>query len=67
MEKSFETDNGVSSEEEDNIEDILSCYESEPKLDASSYTNSKADGSDTKPKTKNVSISQEVQEKDGYL
>ena len=65
MEKLSETDHGSSSEDKDDIEDELRWYESETKLDALSYINSKTDGSDTEPE--DVSVSQEVCVKDGYL
>ena len=67
MGKLSETDHGISSEDEDDIEDELSWYESEPKLDASSYTNSETDRSDTEPEDEDISVSQEVRGKDGYF
>ena len=61
MENYFETDHGISSK------DDMSWYESEPEFDALSDTNSETDGNDTKSKDENVSVSQEIREKDGYL
>ena len=63
----FETDDGISSEDEDCIENELSWYKSEPEIDALSDSNSKTDGSDTESEGKDGSVSQEVQGKDGYL
>ena len=63
----FETDDGISSEDEDCIKDELSWYESESEIDALSDSNSKTDGSDTESEDEDGSVSQEVQGKDGYL
>ena len=67
MENLFETDDGISSEDEDYIEDELSWYESEPEIDALSDSNSETDGSDTESEDEDGFVSQEVQKKDGYL
>ena len=57
IKKLSETDHGISSEDKDDIE-------SKPELDASSYTKSKTDGTDTEPEDEDVSVSQEVGGKD---
>ena len=67
MENLFETDDGISSEDEGCIKDELSWYESDPKIDALSDSNSETDGSDTKSEDEDGSVSKEVQVKDGYL
>ena len=66
MENLFETDDEISNEDEDCIEDELIWYESEPEIDALSDSNSKTDGSDTESEDEDGSVSQEVQGKDGY-
>ena len=65
MENLFETDDGISSEDEDCIEDELSWYESEPEIDALLDSNSKTDGSDTESKTKMVLLVKKFKEKMG--
>ena len=63
----FEIDDKVSSEDEDDFDDELSWYESEPKMDALSDLNSETDGSDTESEDEDCSVCQEVRGKDGYL
>ena len=63
----FEIDDKVSSEGEDDFDDELSWYESEPEMDALSDLNSETDGSDTESEDKYCSVYQEVRGKDGYL
>ena len=67
MESLFETDDEISSEDEDCIEDELSWYESEPEIDALSDSNSETDESDTESEDEDGSVSQEVRGKDGHL
>ena len=67
MEKLFETDHGISSKNENDIEDKVSWYESEPELDAFSYTNNKTDASKTEPEDEDAFVSQEVRGRDRYL
>ena len=50
----FEIDDKVSSEDEDDFDDELNLYESDPEMDALSDLNSETDGSDTELKTKIV-------------
>ena len=63
----FETEDGISSEDEDDFDDELSWYESEPEMEALSDSNSKIDGSDTEYEDEDDSVGQEVRRKDGYL
>ena len=56
----FEIDDKVSSEDEDDFDDELSWYESEPEMDALSDLNSETDGSDTESEDKDCSVCQEV-------
>ena len=63
----FEIDDKVSSEDEDDFDDELSWYESEPEMDALSDLNSETDGSDTESKDEDCSVCQEVRGKYGYL
>ena len=59
--KSFiEIDDKVSSKDEDDFDDELSWYESEPEMDALSDLNSKTDGSDTESENEDCSVCQEV-------
>ena len=67
MKTLFETEERISSEDEDDFDDELSWYESEPEMDALSDSNSETDGSHTKSEDKDDSVSQEVRGKDGYL
>ena len=63
MENLFETDDGISSEDEDCIKDELSWYESEPEIDALSNSNSETDGSDTESEDKDVLLVKKFKEK----
>ena len=63
----FETEDGISSEDEDDFNDELSWYESEPEMEALSDSNSEIDGSDTEYEDEDDSVGQEVRGKDGYL
>ena len=63
----FEIDDKVIGEDEDDFDDELSWYESEPEMDALSNLNSETDGSDTESEDENCSVCQEVRGKDGYL
>ena len=63
MKKLSETDHGISNEGEDDIENKLSWYESEPELNASSYTNIKTDGSDTQPEDKVFLLVKKLEER----
>ena len=63
----FETEDGISSEDEDDFDDELSWYESEPEMEALSDSNSEIDGSDTEYEDEDDSVGQEVRGKDGYL
>ena len=63
----FDIDDKVSSEDEDDFDDELSWYESEPEMDALSDLNSETDGSDTESENEDCSVFQEVRGKDGYL
>ena len=63
----FETEDGISSEDEDDFDDELSWYESEPEMEALSDSNSEIDGSDTEYVDEDDSVGQEVRGKDGYL
>ena len=65
MKTLFETEDGISSE--DDFDDELSWYESEPEMDALSDSNSETDGSHTESEDEDDSVSQEVRGKDGYL
>ena len=56
----FETEDGISSEDEDDFDDELSWYESEPKMEALSDSNSEIDGSDTEYEDEDDSVGQEV-------
>ena len=60
MENLFETNDGISSEDEACIEDELSRYESDVEIDAKSDSSSKTDGSDTESENKDGSAIQEV-------
>ena len=60
MENLSETDDGISSKDEDCIKDELSWYASEPEIDALSDSNSETDGSDTESKDEDGSVSQEA-------
>ena len=55
-----EIDHGISSEDEDDFENKMSWYESEPELDALSDTNSETNGIDTESEDENLSVSQEI-------
>jgi len=63
----YETEDGISSEDEDDFDDELSWYESEPEMEALSDSNSEVDGSDTESEDEDDSVGQEVRGKDGYL
>ena len=56
----FEIDDKVSSEDEDDFDDELSWYESEPEMNALSDFNSETDGSDTESEDEDCSVCQEV-------
>ena len=56
----FEIDDKVSSEDEDDFDDELSWYDSEPEMDALSDLNSETDGSDTESEDEDCSVCQEV-------
>ena len=63
----FETEDGISSEDEDDFDDQLSWYESEPEMDTLSDSNSETDVSHIESEDEDDSVSQEVRGKDGYL
>ena len=67
MKTLFETEDAISSEDENDFDDELSWYESELEMDALSDSNSKTEGSHTESEDKDDSVSQEVGGKDGYL
>ena len=67
MKTLFETEDGISSEDENDFDDELSWYESEPEMDALSDSNSETDESHTESEDKDDSVSQKVRGKDGYL
>ena len=56
----FEIVDKVSSEDEDDFDDELSWYESEPEMDALSDLNSETDESDTESEDEDYSVCQEV-------
>ena len=56
----FETEDGISSKDEDDFDDELSWYESEPEMEALSDSNSQIDGSDTKYEDEDDSVGQKV-------
>ena len=63
MENLFETDDEISSEDKNCIENELSWYESEIEIDALSDSKSKTDGSDTESENGDGSVSQKIQAK----
>ena len=63
----FKTGVGISSEDKDDFVDEINRYESEPKMDALSDSNSETDGSDTESEDGDGSLSKEIRGKDGYL
>ena len=67
MKTLFETEDGISSEDEDDFDDELSWYESEPEMDTLPDSNSETDEIRTESEDEDDSVSQEVRGKDGYL
>ena len=65
MENLFETDNEISSEDEDCIENELSWYESELEIDALSDSSRKTDGCDTESENEDGFVNQKIQAKLG--
>ena len=57
MKTLFKTEDGISSEDEDDFDDELSWYESEAEMDALSDSNSETDGSQTESEDENDSLS----------
>ena len=67
MKSLFKTDDGISSKDEDDFDDEMKWYESEPEMDALSDSNNETYGSDPENLNADGSVSQEVRGKVGYL
>ena len=67
MKSLFKADDGISSEDEDDFDDELSWYESDPEMDALSDLNSETDECDTESEDADDSVSHLVRGKDGCL